>query len=226
MGISFFVIGRWPTWVKRDVTSVISFPVMSACFLAARGHEDKADAILHSLRQFWNTYKRQLDEGLQKKQRGSNDGDGIMDIEQYLTEVFHSAIACFGYVSFMSYYVLGSFLEYNETEGLTDEEEKMVMGVVGWIGLRSMEVGFLDASADQAFGNHDSERLTRMESFFFGMLENEIKQLFVSRKGNRRPSRRRSSLLRESSRRVSDSDSGLGKIVRRLSQQAMIEELI
>merc|ERR1739844_104997 len=146
----------------RDISNFISFPVMSACFLAARGHKDKADEILHSLRQFWNTYKGQLDEGLQKKQSGSNGGDDIMDIEQYLTEVFHSAIACFGYVSFMTFYVLRSFLEYNEMEGLTDEEQKMVMGVVGWIGLRSMEVGFLDASADQAFGNHDSERLARM----------------------------------------------------------------
>jgi len=208
----------------RDIGNFYSFPVMSACFLAARGHKDKADAILYSLKQFWKTYKTTLVEGLHKRQTGSNVDDDTIDIDLYLTEVYHSAIAFFGYFSFLAFYCLGFMIEYNDTEGLTDAEEKIVMGVVGWIGLRSMEVGFLDASAEEVFGDRDSERdserLSRMESFFFGMIEQEIDRLFASRKGSRRPSRRRSSILRESSRRVSDS--GFGEIIRRLSKR--IEE--
>lgn len=202
----------------RDISNFFSFPVMQACFLAARGHMDKADAILHSLKQFWETYKTTLVEGLHKKQAWSDGDDHTIDINHYLTEVFHSAIAFFGYFSFICFYVLGCMVEYNETEGLTDEEEKIAMGVMGWIGLRSMEVGFLDTSAEQVFGDHDSDRLSRMESFFFGMIEKEINKLSVSRRESGRRSRRRSSMLRESSRRVSDSDSGYGRMVRRLSQ--------
>jgi hypothetical protein len=212
----------------RDISNFFSFPVMSACFLAARGHVDKADAILHSLKQFWETYKTTLVEGLHKKQAGSNGDDHTIDIDidHYLTEVFHSAIAFFGYFSFIVFYVLGCIIEFNETEGLTDEEENIVMGVVGWIGLRSMEVGFLDTSAEQVFGDHDSNRLSRMESFFFGMIEKEINKLSVSRRESGRRSRRRSSMLRESPRRVSDSDSGFGKMVRRLSQPEQIKSAL
>jgi len=193
--------------------------------MAARGHKDKSDAILDSLKQFWKTYKIVLVEGLRSKQTASNDGDdAIIDIDRYLAEAFHSGIAFFGYFSFLAFYCIGCMTEYNDTEGLTDREEKHTMGVMGWIGLRSMEVGFLDTAAEKAFGDHDSERLSRMESFFFGMIDQEIDQLVASRSGSRRLSRRRSSILRESSRRVSDSESGHGRMVRRLSQQVAVEE--
>ena len=208
----------------RDIGNFFSFPIMSACFMAARGHKDKADGILDSLKQFWKTYKIVLVEGLRSKQIASNDGEDTIDIDRYLAEVFHSAIAFFGYFSFLAFYCLECMIEYNETEGLTDKEEKHTMGVMGWIGLRSMEVGFLDTAAEQTFGDYDSERLSRMESFFFGMLDQEIDQLVASRSGSRRRSRRRSSVLRESSRRVSDSESGYGRMVRRLSQHITFEE--
>lgn len=208
----------------QDIGNFLSFPVMSACFLAAHGHSDKADDIIQSLKKFWNTYEMKLVEGLQKKQAESSGDDDAIDIDQYLTEVFHSAIGYFGFFSFVAFYCLNCFVECIDTEGLTDEEEKAVMGVVGWTGLRFMEVGFLDTSAAQVFGGNDHERLSKMESFFFGMIEKQINQLSVSRRGNRGPSRRRSSILRESSRRVSDSESGFGKIARRLSSQIVIEE--
>lgn len=208
----------------QDISNFLSFPVMSAYFLAARGHLDKADGIIQSLKQFWNTYKANLVEGLQEKKEESNGGKEGIDIDQYVTEVFYSAIGSFGFFSFIAFYCLNCFVEFLDTEGLTDEEKKEVLAVVGWTGLRSMEVGFLDTSAEQVFGDHDDERLSRMEFFFFGMIEKQIKQLSVSGQASRRPSRRRSSVLRESSRRVSDADSGFGKITRRLSSQIVVEE--
>ena len=207
----------------QDVSNFISFPFMSACFLAARSHLDKSDGILRCLRQFWNTYKETLVAGLRKKNTESNGEDDI-DIDRYLTEVLHSAIGYFGFFSIIAFYLLGCFVEFIETDGLTEEEIKTVMGTVGWTGLRSMEVGYLDASAEQAFGDKDHGRLSRMESFFFGMIEREVKQLSVSLQDSQRQSRRRSSMLRESSRRVSDAESGFGKVVRRLSSQIVVEE--
>lgn len=207
----------------QDVSNFISFPFMSACFLAARGHADKSDGIVFSIKQFWNTYKATLTEGLRKKNAERNSEDAI-DVDQYLSEVLHSAIGYFGFFSIIAFYLLGCFLEFIETEGLTEEGKKTVMGSVGWTGLRSMEVGYLDASAEQVFGDHDDQRLSRMEEFFFGMIEKEVKQLSVSLQDSQRRSRRRSSMLRESSRRVSDIESGFGKIVRRLSSQIMVEE--
>lgn len=208
----------------RDVSNFLSFPVMSACFMAARGYKDKADDIIDSLKHFWATYKLVLIEGLRKKQQGGSKDDDVLHIDQYLEEVFQSSIAFFGYFSFVAFYCLGCIIEYNETEGLTEEEEKHTMGVMGWIGLRTMEVGFLESSAEQVFGDHDSQRLFRMESFFFETIEQEIDELFETRRRTRRRSRRRSSMLRESSRRVSDSESGFGRMVRRLSQQVSIGE--
>ena len=203
----------------RDISNFFSFPVMSACFLAARGHKDKADAIVQGLRRFWETYRKILVSGLLEKQH--------TDIETYEAEVFHSAIAFFGYFSFIAFYCLGCMIEFNETEGLNDEEVHTVMGIVGWIGLRSMEVGFLESSAQQVFGDENCDattRLAKMESFLFGMIQEEVNQLFESSRSRRR-SRRRSSMLRESSRRVSDSESGFGKMIRRLSQQIAIESV-
>lgn len=207
----------------QDVSNFISFPFMSACFLAARGHSDKSDGILRSLKHFWTTYKATLVKGLRKKNAERNSEDTI-DIDQYLSEVLHSAIGFFGFFSIIAFYLLGCFIEFFETEGLTEEEKKTVMGAVGWTGLRSMEVGYLEASAEQVFGDHGDQRLSRMESFFFGMIEKEVKQLSVSLRDSRRRSRRRSSMLRESSHRVSDIESGFGKVVRRLSSQIMVEE--
>ena len=59
--------------------------------------------------------------------------------------------------------------------------------------------------------------------FFFGIIDQGINEIFEARRGSRQ-SRRRSSMLRESSRRVSDSESGFGRIVRRLSQEVSTEE--
>lgn len=205
----------------RDVSNFFSFPIMSACFLAARGHKDKADGIVDAIKQFWTTYKQELVDGLRKKQMASNES---IDIDEYLAEVYHSAIGFFGYFSFIVFYCLECMVEYNETEGLTDNEVKHAMGIMGWIGLRSMEVGFLDTAADEAFGDHDGERLSRMESFFFGMIEEEVDKLYEARKNSRRRSRRRSSMLRDSLLRVSDSEAGFGRVVRRLSQQVVVEE--
>jgi len=208
----------------RDVGTFFTFPVMSACYLAARGHKDKCDTILNSLKQFWNTYKTVLVDGLKSKQQASSgcDGENLMDIDRYLADVFRSGIAFYGFFSFIGFYLLGCMTEYNETEGLNDREEKFVMGVVGWTGLRSMQVGLLDYAAKEVFrdGLHN---LPKMEEFFFGMISNEIDQLLATR-SHRRRSRRRSSILRESGCLVSDSESGFGKIVRRLSQQPIIDE--
>ncbi|VEU41970.1 unnamed protein product [Pseudo-nitzschia multistriata] len=222
-----FILCDWEMAHKghkgRDISNFFSFPTMSACFMAARGQKDKADNIIASLKQFWTTYKTALAEGLDTKQAGSANGDDVLDVDRYMEEVFNSAISFFGYFSFVAFYIVGVMTEYNETEGLTEKEEKHVMGVLGWIGIRSMEVGFLEPAAEEAFGDHDNQRLSRMESFFFGMIEQEINELFEARKTSHRRSRRRSSMLRESSRRVSDSESGFGRMVRRMSQQVTDE---
>lgn len=39
----------------RDVSTFFSFPVTSACFMAARGHKDKVDQILNSLDNIQNS---------------------------------------------------------------------------------------------------------------------------------------------------------------------------
>ncbi len=197
----------------QDVSNFMSLPALSAFFLAARGHMDKADDILHSIKQFWNTYKNNLVEGLRKKQEQSGES---IDIDKYVAEVFYSALGTFGYFSYICFYLLQCFVEFMDTEGLTEAEVKTVLGVIGWVGLRSMEVGYLEGSAEQVFGDHDEGRLSRMESFFFGMLETQISELYVGRQVNQRRSRRRSSILRESSLRVSDSASGFGRMSRRL----------
>lgn len=205
----------------QDISNFLAHPVLSACFLAARGHMEKADGILCSVKQFWNTYKKSLVEGLRKKQAKSSE---TINVDEYVADVFHSAIGTFGYFSYICFYLLKCFVEFMDTEGLTEAETDTVLAVVGWIGLRSMEVGYLETSAEQVFGDHDQERLSRMESFFFGMIETQMNDLFIARQVSRRRSRRRSSILRETSRRVSDSASGFGRISRRLSTQMAIEE--
>jgi hypothetical protein len=205
----------------QDIGNFLAHPALSACFLAARGHMDKANDILHSMKQFWNAYKKSLVDGLRKKQEETGE---TIDVDKYVAEVFYSALGTFGYFSYIAFYLLQCFVEFMDTEGLTEAEVKTVMGVIGWVGLRSMEVGYLEDSAEQVFGDHDEGRLSRMESFFFGMLETQISELYVGRQVNRRRSRRRSSILRESSRRVSDSASGFGRISRRLSKQIAIED--
>lgn len=107
---------------------------------------------------------------MHKKVADSNDDDEVLDIDRYLEEAFRSAIAFFGYFSFVAFYCMGCLVEYNETEGLTAKEEKDTIASIGWIGLRTMEVGFLDTAAEEAFGDHDSQSRQSMplqNGFFF-----------------------------------------------------------
>jgi hypothetical protein len=188
----------------RDVGTYFSYPFMAAAFLAARGQEDRARDVLDTLPQFWKDYSEVL------LTKGGKD-------REYLTEVFRSAISFYGYFTTLAFYVLGCFRELNETEGLTKEQEEIVVATVGLTGLKSLEMGLLD---DVSAG----KTLEELEEFLFGMLNQEVQYISESIGSTfRRPSRRRSSVLRATGRRVSDGVSGFGRIERRLSRMSHFE---
>jgi Phosphotransferase enzyme family len=182
----------------RDVGTFFSLPFMAAAFLATRGHVDRAKDVLETLPQFWRTYSAILST------EGGKD-------QQYLTEVFRSGIAFYGFFSSLAFYAFGCFREFMDTDGLSQEQQETVIATVGLVGIKSMEMGFMDD-----VGGHMS--LDELEEFLFGMMDKEIQYLSDTvGRSLRRQSRRRSSLLRASGRRVSDNMSGFGKVVRRLS---------
>ena len=186
----------------RDVGTFFGYPFVAASFLAARGFSDKASDIIHCMQDFWTEYKQIMID-----QANTDDTE--------LTEIFRYAIAQFGWFDTFVFYIFRAFSDHIETEGLLEEEVNDVYATTGLIGLKCMELGYLYDTPPKDFGFEE------LEEFFFGMLQKELDFLadtIGKRASRRKGSRRRSSLLRVSGRRVSDSEAMFGKITKRLSQ--------
>ncbi|KAL3938611.1 MAG: hypothetical protein SGARI_001677 [Bacillariaceae sp.] len=193
----------------NDVGRFFSFPILAAGFLASRGHGASADGLLDTMRQFWEEYKRVM------VAEGNNS-------EKELASILLSAIGYCGWFSSFVYYLCKYFLDYHNKDGLTENEVEQVMASNGLIALKSMEMCYLEHSKHALLDLEDLEEL-----FFSGLIKQELLHLentIGAASMNRKAARRRSSLLRCSERRASDT--GFGMVVRRLSSDFYdIEEL-
>lgn len=150
---------------------------------AAHGRDDTASEIVHCCVRFWGEYSRILVE------------DGNKD-ERDMARIFQTCMGWAGMYLFYMFYLGGAFNEYLPTDNLSDDMIAQGMGAIGIAGLSCLEIAF--GSSDRDF------TLDELRRRFQNIIETEIDAL-VKASSQYRVHDRRSSLLRNSGRRVSDS---------------------
>ncbi|CAB9527628.1 expressed unknown protein [Seminavis robusta] len=168
----------------RDIGLLYCFPIAAAYFHATQGHVRQANDMIDCLREHWDVYSLAMTKNGNKSQA-------------YLREAFRSVLGFCGMFLFLIFYTKGGLVDMIHKDGLSDEDVSTIMGLLGKTGLHFLEWSFMD-DVDEA-----SLDLEGLRKLFQASIEQDMATL-VSSRAAKRPSIRRSSLLRKQGRRVSD----------------------
>ncbi len=178
--ISSFAIGKCP-WQGPSVMMRASFK--AGPLHAAHGREDTASEIVHCCVRFWDEFSRILVEDGNKGERD-------------MARIFQTCMGWAGMYLFYIFYLGGEFNENLPTENLSDDMIAQGMGAIEIAGLSCLEITFGSSDCDSTFDD--------LRRRFQNITETEI-DVLVKASFQYRIHDRRSSLLRNSGRRVSDS---------------------
>jgi hypothetical protein len=173
-----------------DLGVLFYIPIACAYFHAAGGFLDKAQEIIGHLDEIWETYATHM------VQEGGKD-------EDFLKDAFLNVAGFCGGRMFSVLYASKAQVEYLHNGDLTQEEIDTVLATVGLTGVQLEEVAFGCDREDVDISLED------LREWFRSLLQEKASSLateMASRRTSaiRRRSRRTSSLLRVTGRRVSD----------------------
>jgi len=168
----------------KDVGFAQAFPLACALAHAINGDQSSMESILEFLNDLWEKYSASIDL----------DGKDLS-----LVDVYRIAVANLGSM-IGAYSSMGINMQYLPIEEENTEALTKVRESLGVLSLEFYEIGFL--------GRPEGATLEDLRKKFSDAIQKELDHL--APEGTRRPSKRRSSLLRTSGRRVSDAHTYFG----------------
>jgi hypothetical protein len=168
----------------KDVGFVQTFPLACALAHTINGDQSSMKSILEFLNDVWEKYSASI----------NLDGKDLS-----LEDVYRNAVAYLGNL-IGAYSSMGINMQYLPIEEGNTEALTKVRESLGVLSLEFYEIGFL--------GRPEGATLEDLRKRFSDVIQKELDHLVPE--GTRRPSKRRSSLLRTSGRRVSDAHSYFG----------------
>ena len=166
-----------------DIGASMVFPLACAVAHAVNGHRESTASILAFLDSLWETYAASIH---------LDDGKGVT-----LEDVYRNVLMVVG-LYFSSYHGINVHCEYLPIDEGNPDDLAKVKDSIGVLSLEFYEIGFLGLPKDAT--------LEELRKRFSDAIQKEVEILSPS--DPQKPSRqRRSSMLRQSGRRVSDAHS-------------------
>ena len=167
--------------IGRDIGIFHAFPAACAIAHAINGHHDVALRLLDFLEDVWEHYAAAL---------VSEGGKS----EQFLLKTYRNVLAWAGWFLILGFYILGCQVEFFPLDQSNQDEQKQFMDSVAVLGIKLLRWGFGEFEPDLS--------LPELRAKFRHALEEEIQFASDTKRSKRRE--KRSSVLRLSGRRVSD----------------------
>jgi hypothetical protein len=171
--------------IGRDMGLLAAWPFACAFAHAVQGHGLVAHHIVGCMYSFWESYAAGLAE------KGGKD-------EEFLKETYRDSLGWTGFSLVFIIHMLRLNCENLPLEGVPEFEQNKAYGSISYTGVKCLQWGFTDFDKDLSLDELNTKFMDMVAGEIYSLVE--VSMLNKRRRGNTR----RSSMLRESGKRVSD----------------------
>jgi hypothetical protein len=171
--------------IGRDMGLLSAWPFACAFAHAVQGHGQVAHHLVGCMYSFWESYAAALVE------KGGKD-------EEFLKETYRDSLGWTGFSLVFIIHMLRLNCENLPLEGVPEFEQNKAFGSISYTGVKCLQWGFTDFDKDLSLDALNLKFMDMVAAEIYSLVE--VSMLNKRRRGNTR----RSSMLRESGKRVSD----------------------
>jgi hypothetical protein len=171
--------------IGRDMGLLAAWPFACAFAHAVQGHGQVAHHLVGCMYSFWESYAAALVD------KGGKD-------EEFLKETYRDSLGWTGFSLVFIIHMLRLNCENLPLEGVPAFEQNKAYGSISYTGVKCLQWGFTDFDKDLSLDELNLKFMDMVAGEIYSLVE--VSMLNKRRRGNTR----RSSMLRESGKRVSD----------------------